>query len=353
MIWKSLFIAFFSPYLLLLAASEAITIPTHQDHYIEHTLTNLFLNEFSKFSASQQHWLEEQEVTIQDIERKASKEHRIQHEYVKLQELSYSFRSRPISVHPQKPYIRKLQTPPLLPFSCNQVVAPYQRYIVCNAPRTHTLHDFWNTVLTQKAKLIITLVTPDAEDKEDCLSYWKSTFFPKTIDEWTLSSTLSKLLTKDTDHKQPHIILRSFLAHNNTTQEDRIIYHLHYAHWKDNDRPQIHLLEHLISLAIQLNPEKTTPIVVHCAGGIGRAGTFVTTHSLCKELWDRKNEFHPKNTILNIPQRVLLLRLQRPRLVATPSQYLSIYQTIERFAGTQKKGSIVLKKKTLLHKRLK
>lgn len=64
----------------------------------------------------------------------------------------------------------------------------------------------------------------------------------------------------------------------------------------------------------------TAPVIVHCSGGSGRTGTFITIANLLDCL---KSE-----GVVDVFQTVRTLRLQRPNMVRTVEQYRYCYTTV-------------------------
>lgn len=65
------------------------------------------------------------------------------------------------------------------------------------------------------------------------------------------------------------------------------------------------------------------PIACHCASGVGRTGTFIAAYVIADLISNHKIKD------LSIEELVLRLSIQRPNLVGTKDQYLSLY----RFTG--------------------
>jgi len=76
------------------------------------------------------------------------------------------------------------------------------------------------------------------------------------------------------------------------------------------------------------------PLLVHCSAGIGRSGTFCAIHSYVrylKQYYAAKND--PNINLIplpdiNVPQRLIELRRDRPKMIQTKEQYEFVYRAI-------------------------
>jgi len=234
-----------------------------------------------------------------------------------------------ISKHISKPSPNELgtlgQSGPLY-HNVNRVITPLQEYIVGQAPLETTLSDFWHAILEAHVPTIVVLSMPtDAGGKSP--PYWEIERFPLSVSGWTIERRKGDEVV-DVSQSIPsqRIIRRTFLATHEESGETRTITHIHYENWPDNGAPEPLLFYRFIHLVSSIHPLSSSPLFVHCAAGIGRSGTFVTAHSLCKEI----DLLHP--TTINIPQRVVALRMQRSGLVSTVVQFAAIYEAIRNCA---------------------
>jgi len=77
------------------------------------------------------------------------------------------------------------------------------------------------------------------------------------------------------------------------------------------------------------NDFKRSPIVVHCAAGIGRTGVFVVLETLmehCAFMMNQDNEKGPIVPCVDVPRTVFELRKQRLGLINNRSQYSFVYE---------------------------
>jgi protein tyrosine phosphatase len=212
--------------------------------------------------------------------------------------------------------------------NANDVLTPLQEYIVAQAPLESTVNDFWQAIIDAKVITIVNVSMPtDGGGKP---VYWSKNRFPFSISGWTVECIPGEE-TLDTNGEafEQRIVKRIFLASNEETKERRVITQIHYENWPDNGAPDLLLFYRFLHLISRIHPLASSPLFVHCAAGIGRSGTFVAAHSLIKEI----ETCHPAT--INIPKRIVELRMQRAYLVSTIEQFAAIYDAVRRCAQEQ------------------
>jgi protein tyrosine phosphatase len=204
----------------------------------------------------------------------------------------------------------------------NEVLTPLQEYIVGQAPHETMVSDFWRLLLEARASTIIALCMPsDTGGRRP--SYWETSQFPCTISGWKIQQQGSgEVLDTSLAIPSQRIVKRVFEATHEGSGETRTITHIHYENWPDDEAPEPLLFYRFIHLVSKIHPMSSSPLFVHCAAGIGRSGTFVAAHSLCKEI----EAFHPLT--INIPKRIVELRMQRANLVSSTVQFGAIYEAV-------------------------
>jgi protein tyrosine phosphatase len=214
--------------------------------------------------------------------------------------------------------------------SANDVLTPLQEYIVGQAPLETTIPDFWRAVLETRSPTIITLSMPsDAGGRNP--AYWEKSRYPLTVGEWTIQHEGKEEVLDVSDIiSTQRIVRRKFTAIHADSKEEQQIQQIHYENWPDNGAPEPCLFSRFLPLITTLHPVSSSSIVVHCSAGLGRSGTFVTAHSLYKEIQQRKL------LTVNIPQRIIELRMQRARLVSTAVQFKAIYEAVRNVAGSSR-----------------
>ena len=213
--------------------------------------------------------------------------------------------------------------------SANDVLTPLQEYIISQGPLETTLPDFWHAIIEANISTIVMLSMPsDAGGRNP--AYWEKNRFPTVIFGWKIEEKDGEEIL-DASEAIPiqRIVRRTFQATHEESKETRTISHIHYENWPDNGAPEPILFHRFLHLISKIHPVASSSILVHCSAGLGRSGTFVASHSLCKEI----HALHPAT--VNIPKRIVELRMQRPYVVSTAVQIEAIYTAVRQCAEEQ------------------
>jgi protein tyrosine phosphatase len=213
---------------------------------------------------------------------------------------------------------RTLREIPGFYISASDVFSPEQLYIVTQAPLEGTVFDLWRTIVETNTEVVVALAMP----LEDSLyaRYFERERFPMEINGWKIEFLEEKITeTSGIDQKQ-RLVERTFSAVNGTKR--RLITHIHYENWPDFGAPAPDLFKKLL---IRTGRCMSGSILVHCAAGQGRSGTFVTTDSILKDICRRGVR------TINIPKRIIELRMQRKGLVSTVVQLEAVFQAVFTF----------------------
>lgn len=233
------------------------------------------------------------------------------------------------NAHPKVPPIdetRALRHIENFYLSANDVLTPLQEYIVGQGPLETTILDFWRAVIEANIPTILTLSMPaDAGGRNP--PYWEKARYPIVVCGWKIQEMDAEEVV-DASAVAPlqRIVKRTFRAVHEESEETRTISHIHYENWPDNRAPEPSLFHRFLHFVSTIHPVSSLPIFVHCSAGLGRSGTFVVAHSLCKEI----HALHPP--IINIPRRIVELRMQRAYLVSTVVQIEAIYTAVRECA---------------------
>jgi len=212
---------------------------------------------------------------------------------------------------------RTLRSLPNFYINANDIKTPCMTYIAAQAPIENSLSDFWKMILLTKPSAIITLCMPQNAGNRH-VSYWKSSFLPVHIEEWTITKDSHEyVLAINPKAPSQRLVLRTFIATDQA--EVFCIPQIHYENWPDFGPPDPDLFTTLLDYVDQHN--FSSPLLVHCSAGIGRTGTFIAAHSIRKELKNGKKSY-------NFPLRILELRRQRPHMVSSAAQCQAIYQAV-------------------------
>lgn len=80
-------------------------------------------------------------------------------------------------------------------------------------------------------------------------------------------------------------------------------------------------------------------LAVHCSAGVGRTGTFIAAICLLEEIDEQvARGISPESIEISISKLFFYMNFYRPWLVAKPSQYLTLYRTVDEYLS-QKIGN--------------
>lgn len=143
-----------------------------------------------------------------------------------------------------------------------------QSYIATQHPLPHTVADFWRMVLFVRPIAIVMLNgMPSAEDTNDLAPYW----LPSSLPENSLSLAAVEEEYHDAAADCLVRMLRCKLHDLEWSGPQLVV-----SWWRDQSEPPLCKFLALCQLVNRLLLRSVpAPIVVHCAGGIGRAGVFI------------------------------------------------------------------------------
>ncbi|XP_049319845.1 receptor-type tyrosine-protein phosphatase H isoform X2 [Astyanax mexicanus] len=190
-----------------------------------------------------------------------------------------------------------------------------RQYIAAQGPLPCTISDFWRMVWEQKSTAIVMLTNCVENGRPKCEQYWPLDYTPCIYG--------NLLVTIQSEHKEKSWTLREFVVRNKDTSEERRVMHFHFTAWPDHGVPagtdELIQFRELVRHHIERFPT-SGPTVVHCSAGVGRTGTLIALDTLLQQL--------VKEEAVNIAACVHHMRLNRPLMVQTESQYVFLHQCI-------------------------
>lgn len=172
--------------------------------------------------------------------------------------------------------------------------------------KNSTIEKFWYVVKEKKCLFIVMLCQLFEEGKLKCAKY-----FPENAKETLHFDKFSITCTvKDT---KGHIVKRTLvLSYKNCP--DHTLTHYQYIGWPDKGVPVSSKDVVKILLAVR---NSTSPVMVHCAAGIGRSGSFAFIEMIYQGIY-----YSTKNSgKVDYGNLLRELRRQRARCVQTDSQF--------------------------------
>ncbi|XP_023267051.1 receptor-type tyrosine-protein phosphatase H isoform X2 [Seriola lalandi dorsalis] len=190
-----------------------------------------------------------------------------------------------------------------------------REYIATQGPLPSTVSDFWRMIWEQRVKGIVMVTNCVEGGRTKCERYWPADSKPCLYGEF--------LITMKSEQQEPNWTLREFSVKHTNTSEGRTVKHFHFTAWPDHGVPQgtdvLIQFRRLVRWHIE-REGNGAPTVVHCSAGVGRTGTIIALDVLLQQL--------DKKRTVGINAFVHRMRLCRPFMVQTESQYVFLHQCI-------------------------
>ncbi|CCK72222.1 protein-tyrosine phosphatase KNAG_0J01410 [Huiozyma naganishii CBS 8797] len=237
------------------------------------------------------------------------------------------------------------------------------KYVATQAPLPSTIDDFWNVIIFNKIRTIISLNSDNELEMRKWDIYWNNN------DEREYMINVIETM-KDICGLNG-CTLRVFQVSKKNSRKYLLVYQLQYTKWLDScsidmesilqlfkikDKLQDDPLRFLkqSELSTSLNIEKMTElhtsidnysvsqpknedslILIHCSAGCGRTGVFITLDFLINILTPTKNKSN-RVDVWNMKTDFIFiivneLRKQRLSMVQNLSQYITCYQSILKY----------------------
>lgn len=196
----------------------------------------------------------------------------------------------------------------------NQDNNDYHHFIASRAPAKNHISSFWQMILENSIDQIVMLTELIEGPKKLCHVYWPQIINQKLILENGIEITLLQERTVSPELKERLDIRKFNVRHSGS---DRIVTHYWYRNWADNTAPkQPETLKTLIKLVKgdKVRLQSKSPVLTHCAAGIGRTGLFIALYHLIQRAYYNDHK-------VALVELVAYLRWQRPNMVATQKQY--------------------------------
>ncbi|XP_039522534.1 receptor-type tyrosine-protein phosphatase H-like isoform X2 [Pimephales promelas] len=190
-----------------------------------------------------------------------------------------------------------------------------KQYIAAQGPLPSTVNDFWRMVWEKRSQAIVMVTNCTESGRVKCEQYWPLDYSP------CLYGNL--VVTVKSEDKAQSWTLRELNIKNKSTSETRTVKHFHFTAWPDHGVPygteELIKFRGLVRQHIE-NSYSAGPTVVHCSAGVGRTGTLIALDVLLQQLHREK--------AVGIAAFVQEMRLCRPLMVQTESQYVFLHQCI-------------------------
>ncbi|XP_067345489.1 receptor-type tyrosine-protein phosphatase H-like isoform X12 [Channa argus] len=190
-----------------------------------------------------------------------------------------------------------------------------REYIATQGPLPSTVNDFWRMIWEQRVMGIVMVTNCTEGGRTKCEQYWPANRNPCLYDKLEVTMIY--------EQQEPNWTLREFNVKHRNSSESRTVKHFHFTAWPDHGVPQSTEVLIQFRALVRQHIERQgngAPTVVHCSAGVGRTGTIIALDVFLQEM-DKKGE-------IGINAFVHKMRLSRPHMVQTESQYIFLHQCI-------------------------
>lgn len=255
------------------------------------------------------------------------------------------------------------------------------KYVATQAPLVSTIDDFWNVVLSNNIRVIVSLNSESELEMKKWDIYWNNKTNSKHL--------INVIITINNVDGLDGCILRVFQVFKKDKRSYSIIFHIQYTQWLDScsidivellkifdlkdilisnpleclkkiinedqnsmntDNDTLSMkIDHVVDLlSSSLNYKglvhNNTPLLIHCSAGCGRTGVFIVLDFLIKILNKSTNQSN-KIDVWNIPNDLIFiivneLRKQRLSMVQNLSQYITCYESLLKYFALVKDKQI-------------
>ncbi|XP_057299165.1 receptor-type tyrosine-protein phosphatase delta-like [Hydractinia symbiolongicarpus] len=191
-------------------------------------------------------------------------------------------------------------------------------FIATQAPIENTVNDFWRMILEQNVHIIVMLTKLEERGQEKCYLYWPQA---DTVSYGSVHVEVVNIQNAD-----DNLIVHELRLTNRETGRSWAITHFMYMGWPEYGSPSsgTELIQLIGSVqSAHRSIKNTGPILVHCSGGVGRTGVFMSVFNSIEKL--------KAKDVVDIFQTTRALRLQRCAMVQTMDQYLFCYQALKDY----------------------
>jgi len=215
-------------------------------------------------------------------------------------------------------------------------MGPIRRKSDYEAENVNTCPDFWRMIWENNVEVIVMLtrLSEDLREMEKCSKYWPKVGESEKHDNGI--TVITDAEDGDSEKEDTIFVTRRFTLQRGDDKKN--VVQVQYIEWPDHGVPKNE--DHFIELTKKVDGFNSNdrPLLVHCSAGVGRSGTFCAVHSLVR-YYNAYSEHKEKETGLpdlpdvDIPQRLIELRKDRPKMIQTKEQYEFVYRAIYKVFG--------------------
>ncbi|XP_043915147.1 receptor-type tyrosine-protein phosphatase H [Protopterus annectens] len=213
-------------------------------------------------------------------------------------------------------------------------------FIACQGPLPDTVNDFWRMVLEHHIEVVVMLTNCMETGKVKCEHYWPLDYTPCTYGDITVTITSETIL--------PEWTVRHFTIKQENDSQTHTVRHFHFTAWPDHGVPDntsgVIQFRHLVRNFLNESPKKG-PTVVHCSAGVGRTGTLIALDYLLQQM--------EKEKVVSVYDIVYKMRMNRPSMVQTESQYIFLNQCLYDIINPEIHENIYENQQELIYENMK
>lgn len=233
----------------------------------------------------------------------------------------------PANTHVQKTKDGQLiQTTRRLFLHANYVQMEKDNYIALQAPGTDENEAFVQLISDANIYLIVDLSNAIDIRKDKAYSFIQNDYyyFPKEIGSKVNIGKMDITCNKVTESDK--VVIYTYEIRDSQSKFSKTVKRVHFKNWPDHGTISSQDMIELVGVVDKLSQGKDdSAIVVHCRGGVGRTGTFITARTLLH--LKESNKVSDSNYEQTVKKLVEVGRDQRGKsFVQTKEQFKSLYQ---------------------------
>ncbi|CAF1675744.1 unnamed protein product [Rotaria magnacalcarata] len=191
---------------------------------------------------------------------------------------------------------------------------PKCKYIATQGPMPNTTNAFWQMVWEQGSCVIVALTRPIENGITMCHHYWPVEGSAR-FNDFEVNLVSEHIWSDD-------YLVRSFYLKNVQTMETRTVTQFHFLTWGElNNPPSAKVLLDFRRKVNKCFRGRSSPIIVHCNDGVGRAGTYILLDIVLNRICKGARE-------INIAATLEHIRDQRAKMVKTKDHFEFVFVAV-------------------------
>eukprot|EP00929_Paragymnodinium_shiwhaense_P076588 TRINITY_DN39395_c1_g2_i4.p1 TRINITY_DN39395_c1_g2~~TRINITY_DN39395_c1_g2_i4.p1 ORF type:complete len:471 (+),score=92.93 TRINITY_DN39395_c1_g2_i4:29-1441(+) len=221
-------------------------------------------------------------------------------------------------------------------------------YIATQHPMPSTVQDFWRMVVAKKPACIVMLNAFDyatvGDGDEECVKYWEPEAVASCpgMDKIDLQVLSEEKVPRHHTEDVVRRIRVSLKEENGSVPSDHEVDHLCISWWQDQTQPPLEkfvaswrLMQSLLCKRQAMrDPDRVdctdATVVVHCTGGIGRAGVWIAADMSARALTSQPAASGP---FVSPDQAIRHLRSRRVNMIQNEGQYFFLHYVMARLVA--------------------